>query len=72
MLNDEQCRGQVEGGVVQALGSAMFEEIELDADGAVLTRDFRRYHVPKLGDFPRTEVLFATPTTHSARTGPNR
>ena len=59
VMNAGQCRAQVEGGVVQALGAAMLEEVSLDAAGAVSTRDFRSYHLPKLGDFPATEVLFA-------------
>jgi putative selenate reductase molybdopterin-binding subunit len=67
VLNRGQCRSQVEGGVVQALGAALFEEVSLDDEGDVVTRDFRSYHVPKLGDFPVTEVLFAD--THD-RLGP--
>ncbi len=30
VLNPGQCRSQVEGGVVQALGAALFEELEID------------------------------------------
>ena len=34
VLNPVQLRGQVEGGVAQALGAALFEEVRLDAGGA--------------------------------------
>ena len=53
VLNPVQLRGQVEGGVAQALGAALFEEVGLDADGAVTTRALREYHVPVLADVPR-------------------
>ncbi|MFT4286944.1 molybdopterin-dependent oxidoreductase [Nocardioides sp.] len=58
VINPEQLRGQVEGGIAQALGSALQEEIIL-RDGEVLTRTFRHYRLPQLGDVPDTEVLFA-------------
>ncbi|MGH3612204.1 MAG: xanthine dehydrogenase family protein molybdopterin-binding subunit, partial [Pseudonocardia sp.] len=59
VLNPEQCRGQVEGGVAQGIGTALYEELILDADGAVKTQALRDYHLPQLADLPRTEVLFA-------------
>jgi putative selenate reductase molybdopterin-binding subunit len=59
VLNPVQLRGQVEGGVVQALGAALFEEVRLDPEGRVTTRALREYHVPVLADVPPTEVLFA-------------
>jgi CO/xanthine dehydrogenase Mo-binding subunit/aerobic-type carbon monoxide dehydrogenase small subunit (CoxS/CutS family) len=62
VLNPAQLRGQVEGGVAQALGAALFEEVRVSAAGAVTTRALREYHVPVLADVPRTEVLFAAST----------
>jgi putative selenate reductase molybdopterin-binding subunit len=62
VLNPAQLRGQVEGGVAQALGAALFEEVRIAADGVVTTRALREYHVPVLADLPRTEVLFASST----------
>ncbi|MEP9363898.1 molybdopterin cofactor-binding domain-containing protein [Nocardioides sp. CN2-186] len=58
VINPEQLRGQVEGGVAQALGSSLQEEI-LVRDGVVLTSTFRHYRVPQIADVPPTEVLFA-------------
>ncbi|MGY1839932.1 MULTISPECIES: molybdopterin-dependent oxidoreductase [unclassified Modestobacter] len=58
VLNPEQLRGQVEGGVAQAVGSALQEELVV-TDGRVLTRGFRDYRTPQLGDVPATRVLFA-------------
>jgi CO/xanthine dehydrogenase Mo-binding subunit len=58
VINPEQLRGQVEGGAAMAFGSALQEEV-LVADGAVLTRGFRGYRIPQIGDVPPTRVLFA-------------
>jgi putative selenate reductase molybdopterin-binding subunit len=55
VVNPQQCRGQVEGGVAQGIGSALYEEIR----GRVTTRVLRDYHLPQYADVPRTEVLFA-------------
>ena len=54
-----QCTGQVEGGVAQAIGAALTEQLLLDADGAISNPGFRNYHVPRMADLPRTEVWFA-------------
>ncbi|MFI0257848.1 molybdopterin-dependent oxidoreductase [Streptomyces sp. NPDC017056] len=59
VINPMQCRGQVEGGVAQALGSALLEEVRLDGRGAVCTAAFREYRLPAFADVPRTEVHFA-------------
>jgi putative selenate reductase molybdopterin-binding subunit len=59
VMNPEQCRGQVEGGVAQAIGSALYEEMRVGPDGAVTTKDLRSYHIPQLADVPVTEVYFA-------------
>ncbi len=59
VVNPMQCRGQVEGGVAQAIGAAMYEDLRIDAEGQVETATFRQYHIPAWADLPRTEVLFA-------------
>jgi putative selenate reductase molybdopterin-binding subunit len=63
VINPEQLRGQIEGGVAQGYGSALWEEMMLH-EGEVLTRSFRHYRVPQIGDVPATEVLLAD--THDA------
>ncbi|BBY26229.1 molybdopterin-dependent oxidoreductase [Mycolicibacterium sediminis] len=59
VLNPQQCRGQVEGGVAQAIGSSLYEEMRVDESGAVTNTALREYHVPQLADVPVTEVYFA-------------
>ncbi|TCK00293.1 molybdopterin-dependent oxidoreductase [Nocardia alba] len=58
VLNPVQLRGQVEGGVAQALGTALYEDMRSEY-GVVTTRTLRHYHVPQFADLPRTEVYFA-------------
>ena len=59
VINPMQCRAQVEGGVAQAIGAAMLEEVLIDDKGRVTTPSFRTYRLPAFADIPRTEVLFA-------------
>ena len=58
VMNPMQCRGQVEGGIAQALGATLWEQVLIDERGAVETAAFRRYHLPSFADVPRTEVHF--------------
>ncbi|MET9292522.1 molybdopterin-dependent oxidoreductase [Streptomyces sp. NPDC003077] len=64
LVNPAQCRGQVEGGVAQGLGVALYEDVRLDESGDVANAAFRHYHLPAFADIPRTEVFFAD--THDA------
>jgi putative selenate reductase molybdopterin-binding subunit len=66
VINPMQCRGQIEGGVAQALGAALFEHVDL-VEGQVVTSTFRGYHLPTMADVPPTEVVFAAT---SDRLGP--
>lgn len=59
VMNPEQCRGQVDGGVAQGYGSALYEEVMLDGAGGVVSPSFRTYRVPQMVDIPFTEVYFA-------------
>ncbi len=60
VMNPLQCRGQVEGGVAQALGATLAEHVDIGPDGQVTTAGFRQYHLPTFADVPRTEVIFAS------------
>lgn len=59
VVNPRQCRGQIEGGIAQALGAALFEEVLIDEDGRVSTEVLRQYHIPTFADVPRSEIYFA-------------
>ncbi|HWS32487.1 MAG TPA: molybdopterin-dependent oxidoreductase [Actinoplanes sp.] len=62
VMNPGQLRGQIEGGVAQALGATLAEHVDLDDDGRVTTTAFRQYHLPTVADVPVTEVHFAQTT----------
>ncbi|MFE0648415.1 molybdopterin-dependent oxidoreductase [Streptomyces sp. NPDC059534] len=62
VMNPMQCRGQVEGGVAQALGATLFEDVRVDDRGEVTTAALRRYRLPQYADVPRTEVHFTETT----------
>lgn len=65
VMNPHQCRGQVEGGVAQAIGAALYERIIVDEEtGRPVTDILRQYKAPNFADIPRTEVHFAD--THDA------
>ncbi|GLK78464.1 molybdopterin-dependent oxidoreductase [Methylopila turkensis] len=59
VINPLQCRGQIEGGVAQAVGAALYEHVDIGPGGEVVTRTLRNYHIPAFADAPHTEVLFA-------------
>ncbi|KQQ14289.1 aldehyde oxidase [Methylobacterium sp. Leaf123] len=67
VINPMQCRGQIEGGIAQALGAALSEEVIVDGAGQVVTQSLRGYPIPACAAVPETEVLFAD--THD-RIGP--
>jgi isoquinoline 1-oxidoreductase len=47
---------QVEGAVVQAIGGALFENIQFK-DGQVLNGKFSRYRLPRFSDMPAIEIV---------------
>jgi putative selenate reductase molybdopterin-binding subunit len=60
VMNPNQCRGQVEGGVAQAIGAALYEQVIVDeSTGQPITDILRQYKAPNYADVPRTEVYFA-------------
>ena len=53
--------GQVHGGIAQAVGQALHEQVVYDADGQLLTGSFMDYGIPRADDLPD----FATHTDES-------
>ncbi len=58
VINPFTCVGQVEGGMSQALGFAMTEEMLFDEQGHQTTTNFGNYKVPRFSDSPVTDVIF--------------
>jgi CO/xanthine dehydrogenase Mo-binding subunit len=59
IVNPVGARGQVEGGVVQGLGYALTEQLEIGADGRIRNADLVDYRIPTITDIPRAiETVF--------------
>ena len=56
MVNAMLVEGQIRGGVVQGIGTALHEEIPYDAQGQPLAATFLDYHVPGAQDLPGIRI----------------
>ena len=60
-INPQLALGQIYGGALKTIGSAMFEEMILDDKGRCLNADLLDYKVPMIGDLPddfRCELVY--------------
>jgi CO/xanthine dehydrogenase Mo-binding subunit len=67
-INPSIVEGQVEGAVVQGLGLALLEEMEL-SQGRVLTPSFAEYRLPRAPDLPPIESRIVEEPQHDNRYG---
>jgi len=51
-INPVTCEGQIEGGIVQGMGPALFEEMKVGRNGRVINPSFLDYKVPTSLDVP--------------------
>ncbi|MCJ7718005.1 MAG: molybdopterin-dependent oxidoreductase, partial [Anaerolineales bacterium] len=58
IVNPVTASGQVEGGMTQALGYAVSEEMVYDELGRAREKDFRDYHIFEAHEMPVLETLF--------------
>jgi putative selenate reductase molybdopterin-binding subunit len=58
IINPLTASGQIEGGMTQALGYAVCEEMRYDEKGVALERDFDRYHLFRADEMPELETIF--------------
>ena len=68
MINRQIVEGQLEGGVVHAVGGSLFEKLAYDKHGNLLTSTFVDYGIPTAMDSPDVEV-FHEVTPSSALNG---
>ena len=70
ILHPTIVRGQVQGGVAQGIGQAIFEHTVYDpASGQLLTGSFMDYTMPRATDFPDIDVEFVEIPTASNSLG---
>ena len=55
-INPAVVAGQLQGGAVQAIGTALMEEVVYDAQGQLLTGSLMDYAIPKASDVPWVDV----------------
>ncbi len=58
IINPLTASGQIEGGMTQALGYAVCEEMRYDDKGRAIERDFDRYHIFRADEMPELETIF--------------
>jgi putative selenate reductase molybdopterin-binding subunit len=58
IINPVTASGQIEGGMTQALGYAVCEEMRYDEKGVAYERDFDRYHLFRADEMPELETIF--------------
>lgn len=58
VINPREARGQVEGGMVQALGYALLERVTYTPDGRPLENRLQTYVIPTSADVPALHVSF--------------
>ena len=58
IVNPLTASGQIEGGMTQALGYAVCEEMRYDEKGNTIERDLDRYHIFRADEMPALETIF--------------
>jgi putative selenate reductase molybdopterin-binding subunit len=58
IVNPLTASGQIEGGMAQALGYAVSEEMRYDAQGRPRETDFRDYHIFAAHEMPELQTIF--------------
>ncbi len=58
VLHPLLAEGQIVGGVVQAIGWALLEDVVLDAQGGMANANLTTYVLPTMADVPKIRVLF--------------
>jgi carbon-monoxide dehydrogenase large subunit len=57
LINPMIVDGQIVGGTVHGIGSALFEQMKFDADGQPLTMNLADYLMPTAPDLPNVEII---------------
>jgi len=58
VINPATATGQVEGGMAQALGFTLDEEMLFDQEGQPLNPNLRQYKIPRAAEMPAMDVVF--------------
>jgi CO/xanthine dehydrogenase Mo-binding subunit len=64
VINEDLCRGQVVGGGVQGIGTALIEQYVYDGEGHLLNDSLTDYKIPTVRDVPREMEQIFVETPH--------
>jgi putative selenate reductase molybdopterin-binding subunit len=59
-INPKLAQGQVEGGIVQGIGMAMFEDVKYNKKGKLFSNSFTHYKIPTNKDIKKLSTEFVT------------
>jgi putative selenate reductase molybdopterin-binding subunit len=69
VINPLTAAGQVEGGMAQALGFALYEDMIFDQEGRLVNARLGPYRVLKANEIPVIDVIFVQTEEHSGPFG---
>jgi aerobic carbon-monoxide dehydrogenase large subunit len=56
LINPKLANGQIQGGVAQGIGQALYEGLSWDEDGQPMSASFMQYAIPRAHQLPRLET----------------
>ncbi len=65
VINPAVVEGQIAGGLAQAIGMVLLEEVRFDARGNPLAATYKDYHLPAIADIPEFEFVHAGTASQS-------
>lgn len=68
-IHPMNCRGQIEGAVLQGIGSALYEEVKLDDKGITVNPNLHDYKMPTSMDYPEIETIMIESNQHDGPFG---
>src|SRR5262249_10492753 len=69
MINPMIVDGQIQGGIAQGIGTALYEEIPYDEAGQPLATTFADYMVPCATEIPAVRIAHAVTPAHATEFG---
>ena len=69
MINTKVVEGQLQGGVIHAVGGALLEKLVYDEEGNLLTSNFMDYRIPTALDSPTIEIFHEVTTSTDTLSG---
>ncbi len=69
LINPNLARVQAEGGLVQGIGMAMYEDVQFGAKGNIMNSSLMQYKIPSRLDVCQLQVAFESSYEHSGPFG---